>query len=211
MYGFVAIICGGFVFGCLYDAAFTQEEQWQISKYIGAAFLLGVGWLLAVLFGGFGVLIDCAMAAVVILCNWNTIKANYHSPDAVKARAAWAQRYTTAGRWDATARDLGQRVSAFKASRAVVDEWVRQPEPVLQPEPKPEPRQAPYDREPVVYEGAPSPKAGQIDPWAIWSVVGFMALVFIGLVIATWPSSDASASAWRPAHVAHVHGRHHHH
>jgi hypothetical protein len=141
MYGFVAIICGGFVFGCLYDAAFTQEEQWQISKYIGAAFLLGVGWLLAVLFGGFGVLIDCAMAAVVILCNWNTIKANYHSPDAVKARAAWAQRYTTAGRWDATARDLGQRVSAFKASRAVVDEWVRQPEPVLQPEPKPEPRQ----------------------------------------------------------------------
>jgi hypothetical protein len=94
----------------------------------------------------------------------------------------------------------------------VVNEWVS---PVRRPQPQSQPRQAPpCDRELVVYEGgaqASSPRAGQIDPWAIWAVVGFMALLFVGGVIATSsPPAGAAAPAWRSAPVV-MHGHHHRH
>jgi hypothetical protein len=86
----------------------------------------------------------------------------------------------------------------------VVDEWVR-------PVPQPQPRQAPSDRELVLYKGvaqAPSPKAGQIDPWMIWAVVGSMTVMFVGLVIASQSPPAGAAPAQRPAPM-HVH--HHRH
>ena len=97
-----------------------------MAKYLGVAFLFGVGWLLAVLFGGFGALLDCAMVAAVILWNWDAIKANYRSPDAIKAREAFKANYRarppakTEGKWDAAARNLGQRASAFRLNGWIV-------------------------------------------------------------------------------------------
>jgi hypothetical protein len=88
----------------------------------------------------------------------------------------------------------------------VVDEWVS---PVRRPQPQS--RQAPCGRELVVYEGgaqASSPKAGQIDPWVIWAVVGSMMVMFVGLVIASQSPPAGASPAWRSAPM-HVH--HHRH
>jgi hypothetical protein len=79
----------------------------------------------------------------------------------------------------------------------VVDEWVS---PVRRPQPQS--RQTPCGRELVVYEGdaqALSPKAGQIDPWVIWAVVGSMMVMFVGLVIASHISVAAGGCFARVA------------
>ena len=45
MIALIAIMLVFTVLGCFYDALYTADEQWEIAKPFGIAFLFGGAWL----------------------------------------------------------------------------------------------------------------------------------------------------------------------